>query len=196
MKFLTTHTLKTRRGFTLLLAALIASIAIALGAAIFDIAQKQVVLSSTAKQSQFAFYAADTAAECALYWDIRYNYFGTTTPSVSLLPNSNPPSCDGQSIALATPLNNQQYNQNCTTNSQGHPVCSYVLSSPTEIPQINLFTTVPNATADCAQIVITKTYDFVTNTTQTFIQANGFNVPCGAISSSNLALERSVQLNY
>ncbi len=79
------------RGFTLLLAALVASIVLSLGSAIFSIAQKQVTLSSLGRDSQFAFYAADAAAECALYWDIRHNGFGTTSPATN-------PVCDGEAL--------------------------------------------------------------------------------------------------
>lgn len=87
----TRYTIRDTRGFTLLLAALVASIVLSLGSAIFSIAQKQVTLSSLGRDSQFAFYAADAAAECALYWDIRHNGFGTTTPATD-------PVCDGESL--------------------------------------------------------------------------------------------------
>lgn len=80
------------RGFTLLLAALIASIVMALGGSIFTIAQKQVTLSSIGRDSQFAFYAADTAAECALYWDIRFEAFATSTVIAA--------TCDGMPITM------------------------------------------------------------------------------------------------
>ena len=60
-----------QRGFTILLAALIASLVLALGISVFSIAQKQLILSSTGRNSQLAFYAADTGAECALFWDMR-----------------------------------------------------------------------------------------------------------------------------
>src|SRR3989344_3569012 len=84
--------LKTdRRGFTLLLSALIASIVLVLGASIFQIAQKELTLSSIGRDSQFAFYAADTGAECALYWDIRHSYFGLATPPIT-------PMCDEESL--------------------------------------------------------------------------------------------------
>lgn len=73
----------SQKGFTLLLSALIASIVIALGTAIFQLAQKEVTLSSIGRDSQFAFYAADTGAECALYWDVRYQSFPTTTPTAA-----------------------------------------------------------------------------------------------------------------
>lgn len=79
-------------GFTLLLAALIASIVLSLGASIYTIALKQVQLSSLGRDSQFAFYAADTGAECALYWDVRYDAFATSTAIT--------PTCDGKSVSV------------------------------------------------------------------------------------------------
>jgi hypothetical protein len=84
----------TQRGFTLLLAALISSIVLSLGSSIFLIAQKQITLSSLGRDSQFAFYAADAAAECALYWDLRYSYFSTTTSGVS-------PTCDNEELTVS-----------------------------------------------------------------------------------------------
>lgn len=82
---------KDQRGFTLLLAALIVSIVLALGTSIFNLVQKELILSSIGRDSQFAFYAADTGAECALYWDIRHQRFPTSTPSTAEVI------CDNQS---------------------------------------------------------------------------------------------------
>lgn len=76
-----------QRGFTLLLAALVSSLVLILGVSIFELVQKDITLSSLGRDSQFAFYAADTAAECALYWDVRFDYFSSTTPSLT-------PECD------------------------------------------------------------------------------------------------------
>jgi hypothetical protein len=92
MIFKTTE--KNEKGFTILLAALVTSLVLTLGIAIFSVAQKQVVLSSLGRSSQYAFYAADTGAECALYWDVRYDYFSTTTPTVT-------PACDGTPLTFS-----------------------------------------------------------------------------------------------
>lgn len=83
-------------GFTLLLAALVASLALTLGLAIVSIARKSVTLSSIGRDSQFAFYAADTAAECALYWDVRFSRFPTTTPYSAATVT-----CDAQTESLS-----------------------------------------------------------------------------------------------
>jgi len=66
---------KAPRAFTLLLAVLVSGILLALGLAISNIVIKDLVLSSSGRESQFAFYAADTGVECALYWDIKHDAF-------------------------------------------------------------------------------------------------------------------------
>lgn len=76
------------RGFTIFFAMLVASLALAIGLSIYDLTVRELDLSSTATQSQYAVYAADTGAECALYWDAEESpaingipsAFGTTSP--------------------------------------------------------------------------------------------------------------------
>jgi hypothetical protein len=163
-----------QRGFTLLLAALVASIVLSLGSSIFLIAQKQVTLSSLGRDSQFAFYAADAAAECALYWDLRYSYFSTTTANVTL-------SCDGKregtdftvSGLEATPPYTVEFKLNFYVNADG----------------------VPNTSDDqgyCADVTVKKD----TVNPFTVIHADGYSVPCEAIDASARALQRSVELHY
>ena len=85
---------ENERGFTLLLAALVASIVLALGTSIFGLVQKELILSSISRDSQYAFYAADSGAECALYWDVRKGLFSTS---------NNPPTeitCGGQTVSV------------------------------------------------------------------------------------------------
>lgn len=67
------HDMTTRHnGFALLFAILTASLILTVGLAIFNITLKEFVLSSQIRDSQFAFYAADTGLECALYWDLQH----------------------------------------------------------------------------------------------------------------------------
>lgn len=62
---------KKEKGFTLLFAVLLAVLVLAVGASVINIAMKQVILTGIGRESQFAFYAANTGVECALYWDYR-----------------------------------------------------------------------------------------------------------------------------
>lgn len=64
-----------QKGFTLLFAALAGSLLFSAGIAIANLAVRELALSSAGRESQFAFYAADTGAECALYWDMQEGIF-------------------------------------------------------------------------------------------------------------------------
>jgi Tfp pilus assembly protein PilX len=69
----------TQRGFTLLMSVLISSVLLALGYEIYNLAVKEVTLSSAGRESQFAFFAADTGIECALYADTALDAFATSS---------------------------------------------------------------------------------------------------------------------
>ncbi len=161
------------RGFTLLIAALVASIVLALGTSIYELAQKEVILSSLGRDSQFAFYAADTLAECALYWDFRFSYFATTAPTD---PAASDPACDGQALSF-------------TGRSTTLP---YTMTSG----QVNIFQDTTQNGGYCAEVSVTKSSDPSTNALRTVIHANGYNVNCASISTAAQALQRSVELHY
>ena len=82
-------------GFTLLFSVLIASLLLAIGIAIFNITLKELLLSSSARESQFAIYAADTGIECALYWDLVGAAFGTSTSARTI-------NCNAQTLEYTT----------------------------------------------------------------------------------------------
>jgi len=66
---------KSNRGFALLFAVFTASILMLIGVSIFSVSLRELAISQSAKDSQLAFYAADSARECALYWDIKQAAF-------------------------------------------------------------------------------------------------------------------------
>lgn len=57
------------RGFTLFIALIVSSLLLAIGFSLSTIILKQLVFANSGKESQLAFYAADSGSECALYWD-------------------------------------------------------------------------------------------------------------------------------
>lgn len=178
----------SQRGFTLLLAALIASIVLAIGTAVFDIAQKELILSSAGRNSQFAFYAADSASECALFWDTRYQYFATSTPTLS--PE---PFCDGQTLAVSP---------------------TYTPSSPASYPYTMSFwyaSTDSGGQYYCADVSVTKSQGVQLGSVDTVVHADGYSTAVGspsacdppqpntlpsAIAADPQALQRSVELHY
>ncbi len=66
-------------GFTLLLSLVVMSAVLVTSLGIADIVAREINLSSIGKESQVAFYAADTGAECAMYWDIQAGPLSTKT---------------------------------------------------------------------------------------------------------------------
>ncbi len=179
-----------QRGFTLLLAALVSSIVLAIGAAIFGIAQKQVLLSAIGRDSQFAFYAADTAAECALYWDFRCNYFASSTDLISASCNNPTPTCDTKPLEA-------------TGRPTEAPYYPYTMTSQ----QMDFFEDAAVSGNLCAQVSVTKCQgtfnadgDCVvgaeTDPIRTVIRADGYSTNCASILTSARALQRSVELHY
>jgi len=163
----------TQRGFTLLLAALIASVVLALGSSIFNIARKQVTLSSLGRESQFAFYAADTGAECALYWDVRFDAFGVAVPLTA-------PTCDGKAL-------------NETVTAGNRSAAPYTMSF-----QIDMFVNADGIAGNgddngyCTSVSVQKreTSPF------TVIRSDGYSTSCALKDSSARSLQRSVVLQY
>lgn len=72
-------------GFTLFVAIIITATLLLISTGIASIAVKENFLTSSSRESQYAFYAADTGAECAIYWDVKNNTglsaFATSTGS-------------------------------------------------------------------------------------------------------------------
>ncbi len=172
--------LRNNRGFTLLLATLVASLLTALGLAMFTIAQKEVRLSAMSRDSQFAFYAADAGAECALLLHYKYDAFATTTDFTFSSPHNI--KCDGQELLQIPylPVTPKTY-------LGGH---SNTLGSKYET---TFLYNLQGASSDyCVSVQVLKD-DF--NHPHTQINSLGYNVSCADRESSNRALERAVRMS-
>ena len=79
-----THTLRNNKsGFALVVAVAITGTLLLITTGLVNLAVKQALISASARDSQMAFYAADSAMECALFWDVSApsgaTSFATTT---------------------------------------------------------------------------------------------------------------------
>jgi hypothetical protein len=157
-----------KNGFALFYALLVASLALAIGAAIFDITIREIDLASDATQSQYAVYAADTGGECALYWDNKYNGTGSAfaTSSASVPPTSGIV-CTGTDVA-AIPW-------------------SIVSTSNAATTTFTIFTG-PSGTTRCAVVIVAKSG----NPAQTTVTSHGYNT----CSTGVVQLERVFQITY
>ncbi len=143
MNYLNPLLSKTKKGFTLFIALIVSSILLTIGFSIGNIILKQLKLVNSGKESQLAFYAADSGAECALYWDRKdtsgssvYDMnFGTSTPRESVRidcgsTNPTPPTTNGkvyvESKNISGDIATTTFYVDFTENA-GYPACSKVV---------------------------------------------------------------------
>lgn len=158
--------LQKKRGFALLIAVIFMSVMLSFGLALGSISYKQQVLASDAVESQYAFYAADAALECALYADQGQaeSLFSYPTPTA---PASAPViTCDG---ALAT------FPPAFPTG-----IVSYTTSPAQWIITERVSIDSALAHPRCADITI---YKPAPGTGTTYIFAQGYDVPCSVVAA-------------
>ncbi|MDP3052142.1 MAG: hypothetical protein Q8N42_01405 [bacterium] len=85
-----------KNGFTLLLAILITSIALAISSGLSAFVIRGLSISIIGRESQKAIFAADSGIECVLYWDFNQNKFATTSSPQTI-------SCAGSNYTVGGP---------------------------------------------------------------------------------------------
>lgn len=194
-----------KRGFVLAFSLLISSIVLALAFGIFNILLKQIVLTSSAKDSQIAFYAADAGAECALYWDTHTSRTISNSPTafdtngnylysytgIFAIPNSYP------DIALGYPDPNSvidYLDQGGTTLNCGLMMRdAYYTSGDTTSAQTQFEFDLTNDSKVCAKVLVEKGVDIGGPGYDTRIQSRGYN-DCNA--SNMRRVERAIEVKY
>lgn|SRR3989344_2796659 len=160
---------KTQRGFALLIAIIFMSVMLSFGLALGSLAYKQQVLASSAIQSQYAFYAADSALECALYADQQQNLFA--------FPPSVPSSAPAMSCDAAAPIS--------ATIVSYTPSTQWVISTRLSL----------DSNKRCADVTI---YKPVPGTGTTFVFSQGYDVSCAVVANPNGArfVARGLSAHY
>ena len=157
---------RSSRGFTLLYAVLVSSILLAIGIAIFEITVRELRLSSIVRESEYAFYAADSGVECALYWDV---YASTTRVFYPGTPQDI--TCGGQTIS-----------------SVGGAAYGVSNTFSAAIPDANRCASVT--------ITKTALNSDPTPPVSTVIDVRGYNVPCADVTTDSSAVERTLHVVY
>jgi hypothetical protein len=157
---------KTQKGYAILFTVIIVSAISVITAGLTNAAYKQLILSSLAKDSQSAFYQADTASDCALYAD---RVIASLPQPNLILPTigaggTSTWTCGGSNLTLA------QVGTGYT-----------------------IYPTVGTGTTPCFRIDVTK--DGATNPglTNTKISAKGYNI-CNKMNLRTV--EREIEINY
>lgn len=205
------HIKNTRNtaGFTLFISLIVSSLVLAIGFSLSTIILKQLVFANSGKESQLAFFAADSGAECAMYWDRKdvdgYTVFDSTfassSPDIEIFCGTGglatSPALSGrvgsfQKILGGGPSNNEQatttfYVDYSDAINSSHKACSMV----TVYKWIEIVGSIP--------------------VERTRIDSRGYNVPMndGAVGlgypgngatcdfgASNRVVERAIQLDY
>ncbi len=94
-----------QKGFTLLIAIIITSMLVLVSFVVVNVALKQLILATAAVESQYAFYAAESGTECALYWDLPKD----GSASAFSPPYNRQISCNAQSVTLTPGSNDGIY---------------------------------------------------------------------------------------
>ena len=157
-----------KQGFVILIAVLVSTLVVSIGAFIALIAVKELALSSSGRESQDAFYAADSALECALYHDCRVEQFGSTATPQNV-------DCDGRaSVITVEPGSN-------TNNSTSYFEISFInANNPLA------------ANAPYARVRVVKS-DVGTVDDKTIIESQGYNVKNPTIPTR---VQRALQVVY
>lgn len=124
------HTTMREKGFTILFAALVASLLLAIGLSIFGLTLKGLTLSSSARESVYAFFAADTGIECALYFD--------RVPTPSAFSTSSPASsvnCAGADRDVVASGGGGMYIRTFEIDLAPEPYCAEVTVTKTQSPR-------------------------------------------------------------
>lgn len=66
--------LKNETGFTLFISLIIASVIMIIGVSLHNLVVKELLFSFSGRESEKAFFAADSGIECGLYWDKNGNF--------------------------------------------------------------------------------------------------------------------------
>ena len=159
-----------KRGFTLLIAIVFMSVMLSFGLELGALGYKQEVLASNAIESQYAFYAADAALECALYNDQQQNLFA--------FPASDP----GSAPAMA-----------CDGSAPGSATESYTAGTKWVITEHRLSL---DAGTRCADVTIYKYANpQPPNNITTYLFSQGYDVACPSVGGARF-VSRGISAHY
>ena len=181
------HNMQKNRGFTVLIAIVIASIVIAIALSIMAITLKQLTLAGIARESEIAFQAANAGVECVRFYDIsesngdRFDVPGNGGAQGSPVAIQ---CLDGVSTTIAGVASGEEQHFDWTWD--GGLVC-------TDVSIYKFYDT-----SDGVPVVIDGEQirsDCPAGVECTVVKARGYNVPCNATDSSRV-VERELTVIY
>ncbi len=110
--------LQKNTGFALLFSVLVSSLLLTIGLSIFNIALKELAISTATRQSVHAFYAADSGLEYAKYRDLKIGDFPDVT-SYLLNPDFSTSSTTPEAMPVVTGSDGPNFKVTVTKNRTG-----------------------------------------------------------------------------
>ncbi|MCR4334258.1 MAG: pilus assembly PilX N-terminal domain-containing protein [Patescibacteria group bacterium] len=166
------------RGYTLLFSVLVSSLLLTIGLAILTISKKELLLSSAGRESQFAFYAADTGVECAMYYDIGAKGGEFSSKAISAPSDIK---CNNQNIAVT-----RIDGKSPPTGSGADLMIRFIFDIPLDRDG--------SESSPCASVTVDKLYSGIP-LLKTVIQSRGYNTGCG-VKNDPKKLERGLRVSY
>ncbi len=159
------------RAFTLFVSLLVASLLLAIGFSIGNILIKQLILTQTGSGTQIAFYTADSASECTLFWDRKDadgitqadSPFGTSTISDLRLICGSSASADGGGLVYG-------FTKTCDDG-----LCGVLATAATSSFFIDYHDPKDPKYLACAHVTVFKKFNVSAGTEETTIDSRGYN---------------------
>jgi Tfp pilus assembly protein PilX len=166
------------RGITLFIAVVVMGILLFISFAVVNIAVKSSLFSSSGRDSQYAFYAADAGAECAFYWDSKFDAFATSTSggagdALTFTCAGSPDINSGQAIAGTSTIS----------------LIGGTVANPTSTFGF-VMNQGSNPVNSCAVVTVRKYYSG--SNLMTRVESRGYNT----CNSSLRRLERGIEVTY
>lgn len=146
---------ENKRGFALYIAVIFMSVMLTFGLQLASLGFKQQQLTASTISSQYAFYAADTALECALTADQMQNLFAYTDPGPT----------DGSGFKI-----------NCDGQTVSNPAINWNTARIRITQTISL-----DGNTRCADVMVVKESPSAGG--HTTIYSQGYSVPCSVVTS-------------
>jgi Tfp pilus assembly protein PilX len=165
------------RGMTLFIAVVIMGILLFISFAVVNITIKGSLFASSGRDSQYAFYAADSGIECAIYWDskpVTGSAFATSTASTI--------TCAGLSVQTNDAIYGTSTRARIGGGGSANPSSTFGM-------KFNL--TGNNPVNSCAIVTVDKYY--TGPNLMTHIKSRGYNT-CDI--SNPRRIERGVEVTY
>ena len=166
----------SNRGISLFIAVTIMGILLLISYAVVNITIKGTQFATSGRDSQYAYYAAESGIECAEYWDAKNDVFATTTAGTILRCGDQSNIVGGQSMVSFGTSTNTRIGGGGDTNQTS--VFGLTFAAGTD------------GVGTCAVITVRKYYQG--SILKTYIKSRGYNT-CAA---SSRRVERGIEVSY